>query len=311
MKFPAHNGFKNSLKPFNYKVQAKKDGKKVENAADADTTVIDVDGFIGSDWWAEMWGEEQPNTIEAFKEKLRAITTPKVILNINSLGGDLNHGLVIMEMLQSKQVEVVTNMHGFNASAATCISNGGTKRRMSENGFMLIHRSMFGVCDYLNKNSLKAMLENAETIDTRMVAMYKKRSKMKETDIITLMDAGEGYGKWIDAETALSYGLIDAIYDPADTSDPDTDHLAGSAESTSTSKKDDDKYRMKAELATMLSGMDPAMVNKEFLNSIMDMARDSEAKPEPSPDITELTNAVRDARRREIEIHNINQMRTR
>ncbi len=199
----------------------------IKNAAD-DTAVIDIDGFIGRDIFEEwMTGKPSPNTVENLKNKLREITAKKVIVNINSPGGDLNDGLVIMEMLQSKSAEVVTNIQGFSASAATVIGQAGTTRRMSENAFMLIHRVMFGFCGYLNQNTMYDMIQDAEVIDTQLIKMYRKQSSLKEDEIADLMDEGGGYGRWITAEDALEFGFIDEIYDPADESDEDVDRLEG------------------------------------------------------------------------------------
>jgi len=197
---------------------------KINNASDV--AVIDIDGFIGRDMLEEhITGEASQNTVEALKGKLREVRASKIIVNINSSGGDLNDGLVIKDLLQQKGAEIVTNIQGFSASAATVIGQAGTKRRMSENAFMLIHRVMFGLVGYFNQNTFRVMTKDAEVIDSQLVQMYGKSSNKSGDEIEALMDEGEGYGRWINAEEALEYGFIDEIYDPSDETDENIDKL--------------------------------------------------------------------------------------
>lgn len=182
-----------------------------------DTAVIDIDGFIGSDPFMEfMTGEKSPNTVESLKEKLRAIDSDKIIVNINSPGGSFNHGLVIMDLLKAKKAEVITNLYGLSASAATVIWQGGDTRRISKNGFSLIHRVMGGLLGYFNSPSLLSMATDLEPLDERLIDIYAERSTSTRQEIIDLMDEGEGYGRFIDAQTALNMGLADEIFDASD-----------------------------------------------------------------------------------------------
>lgn len=194
---------------------------------DDQTAVIDLEGYIGRDLFMEwMTGEKSKNTAENFRRELRALDVQKIIVNIHSPGGDLSEGLVIKNLLQAKRAEVVTNLMGLSASAATAVLNGGTTRRMAKNtSFMLIHRAMLGVMGFFNQNSTKAMTEDLETIDNQIIQMYAAQATADEQEIADLMDEGEGYGKWIDPDQALEMGLIDEIYDPGDTEDEDIDRL--------------------------------------------------------------------------------------
>lgn len=193
---------------------------------DGDTAVIDIDGYIGRDLMREwLTGEKSENTVKNIKSSLREISASKIIVNINSPGGDLNDGLVIMEMLQSKNAEVVTNLMGFSASAATVISQAGSTRRMSINAFELLHRVMFGVCGFINQNTTREMTEDMSVIDKQLISMFARKAEIGADEIADLMDQGDGYGKWIDAETALEYGFVDELYDPEDEDDENTDRM--------------------------------------------------------------------------------------
>lgn len=188
-----------------------------------DAAVIDIDGYIGSDPFMEfLTGDKSPNTVESLKNQLRSITANKIIVNINSPGGNLNDGIVIMDLLKGSKAEVITNLYGLSASAATIIHQGGTKRRMSKNSFELLHRVMLGTMGYFNQNSFLSLAEHLEPLDKRLISIYEEQSTSSRQEIIDLMDSGEGYGRFIDADTALAMGLIDEVFDPAD-HDEDTE----------------------------------------------------------------------------------------
>lgn len=193
---------------------------------DGQTAVIDINGYIGKDWLMEwITGKPSENTVENLKKQLREISASKIIVNINSGGGDLNDGLYIKNMLQQKGAEVVTNTYGFSASAATVIGQAGGTRRISEDAFLLIHRCMFGLCGYYNQNTFRSLTESGETIDNQLIKMYAKKSMMNEAEVAELMDEGEGYGRWVSAEEALELGLVDEVFDPSDEADGNVDRM--------------------------------------------------------------------------------------
>lgn len=226
--------------PFNY---------TIKNDQDKDEAVIDVYGYIGRDILSELIeGEPSQNTAKSFRQKLKEVEAGTIVVNINSLGGDMNEGLVIKDLLEQHSARIVTNLYGFSASAATIIHQAGDVRRMTSNSsFMLIHRTMLGVCDYVNLNSILAMAEDLETIDNQLVSMYVSRSNSSDKEIRDLMDAGEGYGKWITGEKAMEMGLIDELF---------------------SSKKDDDEKeeKYKNEIPIDVGELTPVIINEETSN---------------------------------------------
>lgn len=180
---------------------------------DDDTATIDIDGEIG---WVSHDGEEYTwNTPEAIKRKLREIQDLKagrIVVNINSLGGFVNDGLAIHDVLAMHPAEIETRVVGMTASAATIIAQAGDVRTMSDNALYLIHRS-WGMA-MGNKNTMQEFVEELDVIDKRMLAIYTKRSGKSEDKILSLMEESNGGGKWIDAEEAKALGLIDETFEP-------------------------------------------------------------------------------------------------
>jgi len=179
---------------------------KIYNKADGEY-VIDILGDIGEDWWGE--GE---NTKQAINQKIKEITSlnaSKVVVNISSLGGSVDHGLAIHDALRSLDAEVITNVTGLTASAATIIAQAGDTRRISENALYLIHRAWTFAMG--NAEDLMEMASTLEKIDERIVNIYKKRSGKDEQEIKEAMAKDQ----FLSPQEALDLGLIDEVYEPA------------------------------------------------------------------------------------------------
>ena len=96
----------------------------------ATISTIDIEGTIGEAWW-----EDSPNTAKAMKKELKAIgelNAEEIIVNIHSLGGSVDHGLAIHDLLRENKARVTTRVTGgMSASAATIIAQAGDTREIS------------------------------------------------------------------------------------------------------------------------------------------------------------------------------------
>jgi len=175
--------------------------------------VIDIDGEIG---WASFDGEDLIwNTKQAIKKQLKEISAMKVeriIVNISSLGGFVDDGLAIHDMLASHKAQVVTNVSGLTASAATIIAQAGNVRKISDNALYLIHKSIWFLIG--NENDMEQQLQDMKTIDERLANIYAKRSGSDIAIIQDLMNESNGDGIWLNAQEAENYGLVDEVYEP-------------------------------------------------------------------------------------------------
>ena len=204
--------------------------RTLKNEADADETVMIIDGYIGRDYWEEyMTGEPSPNVAEALRSKLAEINTPKIRIDIHSPGGNLSEGLVMYDILKEKDAEITTRMQGLSASAATLIAQAASpgKRLISSTSAILIHRVMAPVMGYFNSVNFRDMLEESEELDKMIIALYVNATngKSKYEDIVELMDKGlNNQGSFITAETALNMGLVDAVYTPSAGAEPEKEN---------------------------------------------------------------------------------------
>ena len=183
---------------------------KIEIDNSAGVATIDIEGQIGEPNFGES---DKVATYEAFKAKVGEVikSNPrKVVVNIRSTGGDVNDALLIYDALKEvKNVETIC--YGYTASAATIIAQAAAqgKRKMSANGLYLIHQAITYVDG--NANELDAKADLLKKTDERIAAIYANASGRPAEDFTVLMAENNGNGKWLSAEEALGYGLIDEI----------------------------------------------------------------------------------------------------
>lgn len=168
----------------------------------ANVSEIDIIGSIGEDWWT---GEGI--TLESVRDEIGQIKGD-IVLNIASLGGSLIDALAIHDMLKTHQGQVVSNIIGATASAGTIIAMAGDHVKISENSLFLSHKASSGV--WGNADDMRKAADDLEKFDSRIIAIYKKKTKKKDEDIVNLMKED----KWITADEALSFGFVDEIYKP-------------------------------------------------------------------------------------------------
>ena len=187
-------------------------GLKITNKSDK-TLEIDVEGYIGFDPY------DSPANQIATKEKMKAelkklagLKAETIIVNINSYGGDVNHGISIHDLLAESSAHIITKINGMTASAATIIAMAGSERKMSDNALFLVHDA--SMITWGNKNDMKEALGALETIDGRLLNIYTKATGKSEKEITDLMEENNGNGKWITAQEAKDYGFITDVFEP-------------------------------------------------------------------------------------------------
>lgn len=163
---------------------------------------INIFGDIGQGFF------EEGNTIESVTAAVQKINADEIDVNINSLGGDLNHGLAIHDMLKMHKAKITTKITGMTASAGTVIAMAGDERKMSENAMFLVHNAEARAQG--NQHDLRKTLEILEQADDIMINIYKNSTGKSVEDISSLMKEA----KWISAEEAESFGFIDSQFEP-------------------------------------------------------------------------------------------------
>jgi ATP-dependent protease ClpP protease subunit len=133
------------------------------------------------------------------------IQPPPIELHIHSDGGSVFSGMAAMDFILRCKTPVHTYIDGSAASAATLMSVAGKKRFIHKNSFMLIHQLSTFVHGKFEE--FKDEIRNQELLMETIKRSYKEHSKMTDEQIASLLK----HDLWLDANTALEYGLVDEI----------------------------------------------------------------------------------------------------
>lgn len=134
-------------------------------------------------------------------------------LYINCPGGDMNGMMAIYDTMQHVKADVATTCVGVAASAAAVILAGGTKgkRRILPHSRVLIHQPLLS-------GGLEGQASDIEIHANEIVRM--KRSMIdilaRHTgQTVDRIESDTDRDRWLTAEKALDYGLVDEVIEIA------------------------------------------------------------------------------------------------
>ncbi len=152
---------------------------------------------------AAEWGYVSPKTVA---NQIKTIEGDEIVVRINSMGGSVDAGFAIYDLLRTSGKNITTIIEGQCYSIATVIALAGDERKATENSSFLIHNPWtFGVGD---SATLKRTADELQSIENKIAQFYSKRAGN-----ITPELALEEMEKDItmSLETAMEYGFITQI----------------------------------------------------------------------------------------------------
>lgn len=181
---------------------------RINAKSDPDIIQMDMFGVIGGDFWGDGG-----ITKETFAKMLKEIPsgTKRVSLRMSSPGGDVFDGRAIANMMKDHKAAFDINVIAEASSSASIIAVSGDTVHMSEGSVMLIHRCFTFAMG--NSQEMKKLAADLELIDQEMVQTYKKKTKMEEKDILSLMDEN----RYMNSREAKNFGFVDSISEEEDT----------------------------------------------------------------------------------------------
>ena len=177
--------------------------------------VIEIEGEIGvPESWQFESDSQRIATYDSFSaklEKIRALSSESVRVNIRSMGGNVNDALLMYEALQSLEKPISTHCYGYVASAATIIAQAAAEgqRHLSENSLYLIHNAVTDIQG--NKIQMERTAQLLGKTDQRIAELYSRHTTMSAEQCAELMAKEDGNGSWLTPDEALELGLIDHI----------------------------------------------------------------------------------------------------
>lgn len=159
----------------------------------------------------------------------------RIILRINSPGGEVFEGIGILNLLRAHKAKVTAVVDGLAASAASVIAAGADDTVMSPGTQMMIHRA--STIEWGNADDMRKTAKVLEGIDSSITEIYQ--AKAGANDWPTLLSDET----WLTAAEAQSMGLADRVAIIPDAGEAVT---AGEEEPDETLILPDDEYEDRA-----------------------------------------------------------------
>ena len=169
--------------------------------ADEEAVELDMFGEIGEDWFGE--GISFTN----FYEELKQYDGKKLVINLDSVGGNVSDGFAIANAIKQRNGETICRVYSMSASIATQIMLACDRVECFRNSLIMIH-----LCSgyaYGNKNDFKKQIEIMDKIDNLLADAYVERTGKDKQEVLDLMATET----WYNGQESLEIGLVDNIID--------------------------------------------------------------------------------------------------
>lgn len=172
-------------------------------------TVIEIKGNIVSDRYGMMYDYFGFGDLLVWPTKVKNVLSSaedgEIILNIASNGGDVFAASEIYTKLKNSDKNIVVNIEGLAASAASVIAMAGDTVNISPTAQMMIHKAISD--SQGNSNDLEHEAQVLQGIDESIAAAYELKTGMAQTDLLHLMSNET----WLTAQEAVDKGFADNI----------------------------------------------------------------------------------------------------
>ena len=160
--------------------------------------VLALDEEIG------FWGTQAKD----FRAQLDAVEGNELVVEINSVGGDVMAGLGIYNMLRAWAKDgktVTTRVTGVAASIASIIALAGDKREMPKNTFAMVHQaSTFAVG---TADDMRDAADTLDKVDGSLRGIYMDRMGVDEAKAKEIM----AKDTWLTADESMDLGFATAL----------------------------------------------------------------------------------------------------
>lgn len=187
---------------------------EIRNQDGSDTTELLIYDEIG------FWGV----TAQMLVEQLAQITTPNILLRMNTPGGEVFDGVAIYGALLMHPANVVVRIEGVAASAGSFIAMAGDEVEIMRHGSMMIHDAM-GVC-IGNCTEMQMMADILDGVSDNIADVYASRAGGTLEQWRELMRAETWY---YNGEAAVEAGLADRVVDPRQEEDEHEEEMPAAA----------------------------------------------------------------------------------
>ncbi|MFR2255968.1 MAG: head maturation protease, ClpP-related [Ruminococcus sp.] len=165
--------------------------------------------------YLNIWGDlvESKTSAEYIRKAIeKAETINGIELYINSIGGYVDEGVSIYNLLKRQSVPVTAYIDGMACSIASVVAMAADKIVMPSNTTMMIHHAIGGCYGNAKEHrEFATQLDKISEASTNSYLVHAGNKLTRET-LEPLLDAET----FLTAEEAFNIGLCDEILDPVD-----------------------------------------------------------------------------------------------
>jgi len=180
-----------------------------------DTATLNISGYIGLPAsWQHEDSDGMVNTKDDLRAELKAIEdlrAKKIIINIDSMGGSVDHAIAIYNILKSKKTELEVNYIGISASSGTIIGSVAKLENVNvyNNVAILVHEARIGTSGTIS--NLQETIDELKTINDLIAQTYSNLNGKSKEENLKIMQENNGEGRFLTPDEAKALGFVGNI----------------------------------------------------------------------------------------------------
>jgi len=180
---------------------------RAEASQEAGTFELDVYDIVdpmGENMW---WGTTFVSAKDVRAKLKAAGDVSKIVVRINSVGGDVFDGTAIYNLLKDHPARVEVHVDGICASIASIIAMAGDDITMGQGTWMMIHEPYSQMLIDARSDDLRKAADTLDKMCSGLCAVYCERTGIDDKECLALMQEET----WMTADEALEKGFCTAI----------------------------------------------------------------------------------------------------
>ena len=169
--------------------------------------IVDATETGFTDWLGLDVGETSSLSIV---KDIQALDVDTINVHINSMGGYVNEGLAIYNVLKNGKATVNTIVDGFACSAASIIFMAGDTRTMNAASVLMIHNAWMQP-DAGNSAQLRQQADQLDQISKAAGNAYMEHVNITRGQLDAMLDGENHEGTWILPDEAVKMGFATSI----------------------------------------------------------------------------------------------------
>ena len=164
---------------------------------------LSLNGYIDDEMW---FGDEiTPESLHEALYGAKNQLADDVHIRLNSYGGSCNAAVRMFDDVRAYPGSVRITVSGTAASAATVLAMAADRLEMTPGSLWMIHDP--SVVAWGNERELMDSIRLLQACKESILNVYQRRCQQSRQEVAAMMSATS----WLDAQSALQYGFIDAI----------------------------------------------------------------------------------------------------